>query len=614
MLKKNSFSGGTNAATITTGNSGGTSGDAFNAVVGSPTYSSTNATGPRAPMAASVPPSTEFSWTGLTLAARDIWIRAYVYITASPSALDFPIYSTGVARLYMDTSRRLSIRKSGAGTDFALQTGSVPLNQWVRVEMKWSIGTTASNSSCEIRRYDSADSSTPTETTSASSIDLGTTLPTDVRYAYTSNLTVGYDDIATTDVDWLGPASVPATVTPSNVAAAAAVPSPAVSTGSTLTPSPVAAVAAIPAPEVSGGATATPGAVAASTTIPQPVLATGGNVTVSADPVAAVATVLTPAVQTGATATPATIAAVATVLTPHIQLPEHATVAPAPLAVLVAVPPPVISTPVLPGAFITAPGQLEYDGFVIGTGTPYRLVDLAGFDDLPNADPGNSAEPADHGSRPGRTLARDRTITWTGLLTCPPDQFEAARDALVNATPYPTGADDLPIAVRILDTTYLVYGKIAPGGRIIGLGPGYRFGYAPIALQFLCADPRVYGITIRTADLAGGGTISVLNAGNTETRPSFRIPGPATNPQVKVVDTGRIMRFGVALAPGEYIDVDCRAGSALWMGTVNVLASLSSASVTPKLFEFPPGTSQVTYAATGSSVPVVNVLWRDATL
>jgi hypothetical protein len=415
-------------------------------------------------------------------------------------------------------------------------------------------------------------------------------------------------------VEILPLAAVPATATPSDVAAAAAVPAPTLSTGSTVTPSPVAAVAAVPDPGVSGGATATPGAVAATTTVPSPVIATGGNITIAVDTIAAVASVLTPTVLAGTTATPDAVAAVATVPLPHIQLPEHVNVAPAPLAVVVAVPPPVISTPILPGANITRPGQLEYDGFVIGSGTPYRMIGLAGFDDLPNADSGNSAEPADHGSRPGRTLARDRVLTWTGFIDCPPEQFEAARNALVNATPYPRGAEDLPIAVRVLSTTYLVYGKIAPGGRIISMGKGYRLGYAPVALQFLCADPRIYGITIRTADLANGGTISVLNTGNTETRPSFRIPGPAVNPTLRVVDTGRTMRFGINLAAGEYIDVDCRAGSALWMGEVNVLAALAnSTSVPPHLFEFLPGTSQVTYSATGGSVPVINVLWRDAT-
>lgn len=400
---------------------------------------------------------------------------------------------------------------------------------------------------------------------------------------------------------------------PSNVVATTAIPTPALSTGSTVTPSPVAATVTIPDPSPSGGATVAPGVISATTVIPQPVLATGGNVTVGVDPIAAVATVLAPAFRTDSKVTPGPIAAVATVPLPHIQLPEHVNVSPAPLAVAVAVPPPVISTPILPGAGITAPGQIEYDGFLLGGGTPYQMVELTGFDDLPAGDGGNVPRPAMPGSWAGRTLARDRTLTWTGFISVAPDTFEAVRNALINATPYPEGADDLPIAIRLLSTTYLVYGKIAPSGRIIGSGKRYRVGYAPVALQWICADPNVYGITIRTADLANGGTISVLNAGNTETRPSFRIPGPATNPTVRVVDTGRQMRFGIALAAGEYIDVDCRAGSALWMGTTNVLSSLSSASVPPLLFEFPPGTSQVTYTATGSGVPVINVLHRDAT-
>lgn len=401
---------------------------------------------------------------------------------------------------------------------------------------------------------------------------------------------------------------------PSNVVATTAIPAPALSTGSTVTPSPVAATVTIPDPSPSGGATVAPGVISATTVIAQPVLATGGNVTVGVDPIAAVATVPLPAFRTDSTVTPGAVAAVATVPLPHIQLPEHVNVSPAPLAVAVAIPPPVISTPILPGAGIDRPGQIEYGGFLIGSGTPYKFGTLSGFDDLPPGDDGSVVNPDDHGWTPGQIYAGQRVLTFTGTMKALPEEFEDVRDALIAATPYPKGSADLPLAIRILSRTYLVYGKMAPNGRQIIINPAYRVGFARVVLQWICGDPRVYGITLHTATLPNGGSIQAVNAGNTETRPAFRIPGPATNPQVTVVDTGRTMRFGIALAPGEYLDVDCRVGSALWMGTTNVLGSLSAASVPPKLFELPPGVSTLAYTATGSSVPIVNPQWRDATL
>lgn len=213
MLKTNSFSGGTNAATITTANSGGTSGDAFTSISGTPIYTTSQASGNRSPMVAQISSANSgtVGWDPVTLAARTIYVRAYVYITASPSAGGSFILCDSVSpgvNLYIDTSRRLSVRRTTGSTDFAKQTGSVPTNQWCRLEVKFVVGTTTSNGACEIRRYDSADSGTSSETTTGSAINLGTAVPTYALFTYSSNLTILYDDIGATDVDWLGSAVV----------------------------------------------------------------------------------------------------------------------------------------------------------------------------------------------------------------------------------------------------------------------------------------------------------------------------------------------------------------------------------------------------------------------
>lgn len=156
-----------------------------------------------------------------------------------------------------------------------------------------------------------------------------------------------------------------ATVTPSVVAATAAVPAPTVQTDETVTPSAVAAVAALPAPTVKTDQTVTPAVVAAVAALPAPSVSTGSNATVTpavisvvgavpaptvqTDSTAAVAAVAAvglvpaPTVQTGSTVTPGAIMATAVMLAPTIQ--TGVTVAPSVVAAVVVVPSPTITVP-----------------------------------------------------------------------------------------------------------------------------------------------------------------------------------------------------------------------------------------------------------------------------
>jgi hypothetical protein len=405
--------------------------------------------------------------------------------------------------------------------------------------------------------------------------------------------------------------SLSATATPGAIAPTATVPAPTISAGATVIPDPIAALADTPAPTVSGGATATPATVAAVTTVEAPVIITGGNVTLVPDTIAAVATVPEPTIARGTSVTPATVAAVSTVLAPTVIVPIGVTVTPDPVAAVAAVLPPVLDLPLLPGAFITMDGQLEYNGFLLGGGTPYGLVSLTGWDDTPGIDNGNTPRPARHGAWAGRKLGQERYITFTGLIKGPKATFADYVDAFVEGTPISEDEEELPLAIRTLSgVTRLVYGHVI--NRSLPLDKEYRQGLGRIAVQWVCADPRRYGIDIQSADLARGTTIQVTNIGNTPTHPTLRINGPATDPAVTIIQSGRKLAFDVALSAGQYIDIDCNKGTALLNGVTSVLAGRTSDSVPPQLFVFPSGASSVSYTATGATVPVADVLWRDA--
>jgi hypothetical protein len=213
MFRENTFSGGTDGVTISTGNSGGVSGDAINSVAGTPKFENAHATGLRGPMHALITASSTdvISWTSVSLSGRDLYTRMYAYVTANPGVLDYWQFprvapSTDLAQMYVSTTGKLSIRKAGSGTDLALTTNSIALNQWIRVEANYHFGTTSGNGSCEIRLFNDADSDTATEVATSSSIDLGTSLPDTLAFSYHTGMTsFEMDDIAMSDVGFIGP-------------------------------------------------------------------------------------------------------------------------------------------------------------------------------------------------------------------------------------------------------------------------------------------------------------------------------------------------------------------------------------------------------------------------
>lgn len=214
MLLRNKFSGGTDGVAITTGNSGGASGDAFVTVAGTAAFESDNATGFRAPMTCKFNTASDrLRWDGFTLAGRDVWIREYIYLTANPSTsaiIAFIAQVSGTSNLlvYIDTNGKVAINDT-ANAQVGVTTTSVTLNSWVRIEVFCHTGTTTSNGTFEARLYNTTESMTPTETISGSGLNFTTTVPDRISWACNTGMApYQADDFAATDDTWLGPASL----------------------------------------------------------------------------------------------------------------------------------------------------------------------------------------------------------------------------------------------------------------------------------------------------------------------------------------------------------------------------------------------------------------------
>lgn len=216
----NSFEGGTDTTAISTANSGGTSGTAFD-VTSTPTgttlaFSSTHVAHGGMAMFAS-PGATVSSpsarWTTTVGSLSTVWVRAYIYLTGYPAAqnrlIEFRSGAAAVAAtLRMNTNGTLSA--GGASGTAVTTTTVVPLNQWVRVEMM-AVGS-ATAGQVEIKLFTSMDSSTATETQTS-----GTTLNTtgtfnEYRFGLPATNTasdpgVWFDDIGVSSTGYLGAAA-----------------------------------------------------------------------------------------------------------------------------------------------------------------------------------------------------------------------------------------------------------------------------------------------------------------------------------------------------------------------------------------------------------------------
>ena len=244
----NNAEGGTGAATVTTANSGGTSGRPWDQVDiasgASVIFDTTHAhTGQGAsggtlmvddPEAGTLGSATAKSYrfsTGATSglarvqwntlgSQSQVWFRFYLYITALPAATirlcNGDQGSTSCAVVVLLTTGKLQIRTGSAGAQTLTSTNTVPLSQWIRVE-GFFIGDPA-NGQVELSVFLTPDSTVPTEvTTSGPNTDTFGAMNHFNFGVSTNTANVApywEDDVGFSNLGYLGPATPPALLAP----------------------------------------------------------------------------------------------------------------------------------------------------------------------------------------------------------------------------------------------------------------------------------------------------------------------------------------------------------------------------------------------------------------
>jgi hypothetical protein len=231
----NSASTSTSGTTVTTGNSGGGADSAFDIVRIDAGSAITYDNGlPHTPplafkFATGVTANTVYvGWSTSTGGQATKWFRMYVQLTATPVADTsiLQIFQGGFGGSYVG-----AVQIAAVGTHLKFQTSSfsqvavgtsvVPIGTTFRVEGK-IVGASGTGGSVELKLFNSPDSVTPTETTSASGFN---TIGAADTWAWGSpagdkaSFTLYLDDLGLTDVGYLGPVPVGAFATPARLTA-----------------------------------------------------------------------------------------------------------------------------------------------------------------------------------------------------------------------------------------------------------------------------------------------------------------------------------------------------------------------------------------------------------
>ncbi|MFB4280858.1 hypothetical protein ACBJ59_36600 [Nonomuraea sp. MTCD27] len=203
---RNSFNGGTNGVAISEGNSGGLSGDALQHIAGTPTYSITQTHS--APLACATVAS-NFSGVGYELSASTFWVRFYAYLTQNVAGALLRLWDSSngggsyLGGLDTKANGQLDLRCGGVTVD--VTGAAIALNQWIRLEGKFSTTTGA-----QVELYNSADSGTPSATASTATNLGGSCLTQEIVRPSGVTQVQYFDDFAVSTDGPLGPAVDPA--------------------------------------------------------------------------------------------------------------------------------------------------------------------------------------------------------------------------------------------------------------------------------------------------------------------------------------------------------------------------------------------------------------------
>lgn len=273
----------------------------------------------------------------------------------------------------------------------------------------------------------------------------------------------------------------------------------------------------------------------------------------------------------------------------------------------------------------------SFNGLSFGSGQSIKIVEAAGFDDLPAIRKGDIPRSADHGEFLGSDWLDSRVVTFT--LRIVGQSSQANLDALIDSLRQATIVQNAQELALVLN-----------GNRQINARPSKRSIPDPIeewgawtcspVLEFMATDPRIYDAALQSPTTglptssggmtfpatfplgfgaaASGGYIFATNYGTFDSRPLATIQGPVVNPQIQNVTTGQTLGFSITLASTDTLAVDFNARTVILNGTASRYNAITTGS---SWFTLAPGSSTIRFlASTYQAGALLTLQYRSAWL
>lgn len=234
------------------------------------------------------------------------------------------------------------------------------------------------------------------------------------------------------------------------------------------------------------------------------------------------------------------------------------------------------------GDLVTAPFQVQWRGELWGwPATAITISNLSGWLDRPAMRTGNTDRPGRHGAVPGQQRATSRLIEVE--FTAAADDPQWLRRLADAVAPDEDPLEEPLVIWAGADEPQLVFARVERAA--VPTGHAWSVGLERAMVQWVCTDPRRYGVQEQTAAIGlptvaglglpfplvfpldwgaglGGGQMSLVHAGNVATWPVWEITGPVTGPIISNLDSGEQLVFdpGWTIPAGQtaVIDTDWR--------------------------------------------------------
>lgn len=209
---ENTFEGGTNGSTITTGGSGGASGDAFDAITSTPTWQTAGARRGAMGMQTTTGAQKQVSWNTTSLGSGLTTLYGRVYFQGSAIqgvrlVQGDGATTTDIHRIaWVTTTGKMQVNILGGTSVNSVNV--VPINTWVRLE--WQITLNGTTATVTLKLFLNPDSTVETETITQSAASTDATIA-GCRIGAGSSVaaTLSFDDFRVQGDTYPGPVKPP---------------------------------------------------------------------------------------------------------------------------------------------------------------------------------------------------------------------------------------------------------------------------------------------------------------------------------------------------------------------------------------------------------------------